>query len=264
MPGLNGVDFYKMVRKDTRWITIPFIFLTAYDAPEEIQAGRMLGVEDYVTKPIDYNELVKIINARLLRSAEVEVAHIHQSYLETVKVLANSIEGRDPFTYEHVERVAAYARRLAKALEWPERHLRILEFGDRLHDIGKVVIPDEILKKSGKLTEDEWNLMKGHPEAGARMVQEISHLRETIPYILYHHERWDGSGYPYGIRGKEIPIEGRLMAIVDVYDALRTARPYHPARSHGEVVRYLRSKSGHEFDKDLVEIFLQTLKKVDE
>jgi putative two-component system response regulator len=189
------------------------------------------------------------------------MAHINQAYLETVNVLANSIEGRDPYTQLHVDRVAMYARWLAEALCWPEAHLRSLEFGARLHDIGKIIVPDHILKKPGALTNEEWALMKQHPIAGAKILHNISHLRPVTAYVLYHHERWDGSGYPQGLKGREIPIEGRLLAIVDVYDALTTIRPYHPARPQHEVQKFLQLRSGTLFDPDLVEIFLKSLQE---
>jgi len=261
MPRMNGVEFYKAVRQNAVWTTIPFIFLTANNTPEDIQLGRSLGVEDYITKPIDPRDLVSIVNARLLRVAQVQMAQIGQAYLETVNVLANAIEGRDPYTRGHVERVASYAERVAVALDWPPDQLRILDFGARLHDIGKIVVPDHILKKGGPLTEAEWDVMKQHPEAGAKILSEISHLRETIPYILNHHEHWDGTGYPYGLKGKTIPVEGRLLAVVDVYDALTTSRPYHPARPPAEVVKFLQLKSGVFFDPHMVEAFIAVLEK---
>lgn len=260
MPNMNGIEFYKAVSKNPRWVAIPFIFLTSSNNPEDIQAGRLLGVEDYLTKPIDHNDLVKIINARLLRASAVQFAHMDRAYLDTVNVLANSIEGRDPYTHGHVERVSMYARWMAEELRWPDDNMRMLEFGSRLHDIGKIIIPDNILKKSGPLTDEEWNLMKQHTIAGAKIVRNIGHLQGTLPFILFHHERWDGSGYPEGKAGREIPIEGRLLAIADVYDALTTARPYHPARPQAEVIQYLKMMSGKEFDPDLIQIFLKVLK----
>jgi len=260
MPDMDGIEFYQAVRKNPQWVAIPFIFLTGNNSPESIQTGRELGVEDYLTKPIHANELVKIVNARLLRSAEVRVAHIDQAYLETVNVLANTIEGRDPLTHGHVERVATYARWLAEEMGWPEENLRMLEFGSRLHDIGKIIVPDHILNKPQALTPEEWALMRRHTEAGAKILQNIQHLKAITPYVLYHHERWDGSGYPHGLKGKEIPLEGRLLSIVDVYDALTTTRPYHPKRPHNEVIKFLIMQAGKQFDPDLTAIFIHVLK----
>ncbi len=261
MPKMSGLDFYKTVRQNPCWTAIPFIYLTSYASPEEIQHGRELGVEDYLAKPIDPSNLVKIVNARLLRTAELRVALIDQAYLETVNVLANTIEGRDPYTHGHVERVAAYAQCLAQELGWPEENLRLLAFGARLHDIGKIIVPDHILKKGGGLSPEEWALMKQHPIAGAKILRNIRHLQAAEPYVLHHHERWDGSGYPFGLHGREIPMEGRLLALADVYDALTTARPYHPARPRPEVFAYLNIRAGKHFDPDLVPIFLQAIQK---
>jgi putative two-component system response regulator len=259
MPNLSGIDFYRALRENPRWVPIPFVFLTGNNSPDDIRQGRQLGVEDYLTKPIDSADLLATISARLLRSAEVQIAQIDRAYLETVNVLANTIEGRDPYTHGHVERVADYGRRLAEALGWAPEHLRTLEFGARLHDIGKIIIPDSILNKPTPLTAAEWEAMRQHPVAGARILREISHLQSAIPYVLYHHERWDGTGYPSGLRGKDIPVEGRVLAIVDVYDALTTARPYHPPRTSYEVCQYLQMNSGRLFDNNLVTVFLEVV-----
>jgi putative two-component system response regulator len=259
MPRMNGTEFYQALRKNPRWLPIPFIFLTANDAPVDIRAGRALGVEDYLTKPIDTADLLAVVNARLLRVLEVEVAQIGRAYLETVNVLANTIEGRDSYTHGHVERVAAYSRPLAEALGWAPEHLRTLEFGARLHDIGKIVVPDSVLNKPSSLSHDEWTIMKRHPAAGAQILREITHLQVALPYVLFHHERWDGSGYPHGLKGKDIPIEGRLLAVADVYDALTTTRPYHPARNSYEVCQFLLANAGRLFDPNLVDLFIRLI-----
>ncbi len=259
MPRMNGLEFYQALRQNPRWLPIPFIFLTANDSPVDVQSGRALGVEDYLTKPIDTADLLTVVNARLLRVLEVEVARIGQAYLETVNVLANTIEGRDAYTHGHVERVAAYSRPVAEALGWAPEHLRTLEFGARLHDIGKIVVPDSVLNKVSSLSHAEWAIMREHPAAGGRILREISHLQVALPYVLFHHERWDGSGYPHGLKGKDIPIEGRLLAVADVYDALTSARPYHPARANHEVLQFLQTNAGRLFDPNLVDIFVRLI-----
>jgi putative two-component system response regulator len=259
MPRKDGIELYKEIRKNPKWVTIPFLFLTSDNSPQSIRLGRELGVEDYLTKPINYQDLINAINGRLLRAAEVEMAHIDQAYLETVTVMANAIEGRDHYTRGHVDRVTKYAVWMAQEMRWPDDQIRMLEFGARLHDIGKIIIPDHILNKTGKLSEEEWDLMKQHPVAGDKILSGISHLQEIRFYVLYHHERWDGAGYPDGLSMREIPIEARLLSIIDVYDALRSARPYHPARPHKEVIGYIEQNAEKQFNPDLVLVFLNVM-----
>jgi len=259
MPNLDGIQFYKETRRNPSWVTIPFIFLAGSNSLDKIRIGQELGVEDFLIKPVEAEELIRTIHGKLLRAAELEVAHIGTAYLETVKVIANAIEGRDRYTRGHVDRVTTYAKWLAEELRWPLDHIRILEFGARLHDIGKVTVPDQILNKPGPLNDEEWFIMRKHPTVGARILRDISHLQSAMPYILYHHERWDGTGYPEGLQGREIPIEARLLAITDVYDAVTTNRPYHPPQRYVDVIELLKSESGKHFDPDLVPIFLNVI-----
>lgn len=261
MPNLDGIQFYKEIRRHPRWVTIPFIFLAETASLDKARIGQELGVEDFLMKPVTPDDLVRTIHGKLLRAAELRAAHVDTAYLETVKALANTIEGRDRYTRGHIDRVTTYARWLAEALRWPNDRLRNLEFGARLHDIGKVTIPDQILNKPGPLDEEEWEIMKTHPVVGAKILRDIGYLQPAIPYILYHHERWDGQGYPKGLAKREIPIEARLLAIVDVYDALTTARPYHPALPYEQVIELLQADAGKHFDPDLVPIFIDVLNK---
>lgn len=256
-PGSNGTPFYQELRSNTLWTAIPVIFLLDRENSSDAHRASVSGGEDVIGKPVDADSLVRIVHARLLRSAELRIALIDQAYLETIEVLANTVEGRDPYTHGHIGRVARYAQWLAEALNWPAEQIRTLAFGARLHDIGKIVIPDQILKKPGDLTAEEWELMKQHPAAGAKIVGRIEHLKQAVNYVLYHHEHWDGTGYPYGLSGRDIPFEGRLLAIADVFDALTTDRPYHPARPVKEVFTFLSLKAGQQFDPDLVTIFIQ-------
>jgi putative two-component system response regulator len=260
-PGMNGVEFFNKIRNDMRLSAIPFVFLTKPTFDHRHQTIRELGVEDWVTKPINPASLTRTINARLLRAAEVKIAHIDQAYLETVEVLANAVEGRDRYTRGHIERVTTYSLWLAEELRWPEENLRTLKFGARLHDIGKIIVPDQILNKAGNLSEKEWELMRQHPSAGAKMLQKISHLEDAIPYILYHHEKWNGQGYPAGLVGREIPLGARILAISDVFDALTTPRPYRSAQPRETAYKYIISESGKHFDPDLVPTFITIIRE---
>jgi putative two-component system response regulator len=248
--------FYDEIRENPRWLPVPIILLI-----EELTDidGIQLDAAEYITKPINPLQLVNAVNKCLLRSAQIQIAHIDLAYLETVTMLANAIESRDSYTHGHVERVTRYARWLAEKLGWPDENLRSLEYGARLHDIGKIIVPDHILLKTGSLTDQEWEEMKKHPEAGASMLVNISHLRDAVPYVLHHHEWWDGSGYPKGLMGREIPIEARIMTIVDVYDALTTNRPYRDAEGSHYVRLHMKELAGKQFDPEMFEIFLEVL-----
>jgi putative two-component system response regulator len=261
LPGMTGREFYFRVRKESRWIPIPFIFLTRNGAVREDGTRPLLSKEDSIGKPVETPALLRKVNGRLLRAAEIQVAHLNQAYLETVSILSKVIEERDSYTHGHIERVANYARWLGEALGWPPERMRMLEFGARMHDVGKIKVPDHILnKKDEPLTPSEWEVMREHPLVGAEIVDKMSYLREAVPYVLYHHERWDGTGYPQSLKKRNIPVEGRVMAIVDVYDALTSDRPYRQKHPPNEVARYLQYKSGSQFDPELVADFLKVLK----
>jgi putative two-component system response regulator len=250
--------FYAEIRDNPRWLPVPIVLLIEKISDiDDIQ----LDAAEYISKPINTLQLVNAVNKCLLRSAQIQIAHIDLAYLETVTMLANAIESRDSYTHGHVERVTKYARWLAEKLGWPDENIRSLEYGARLHDIGKIIVPDHILLKNGPLTDIEWDEMKRHPEAGASMLVNISHLRDAVPYVLYHHEWWDGSGYPQGLLGREIPIEARIMAIVDVYDALTTNRPYRDAEGSSHVKEYMNEFAGKQFDPEMFEIFIKVLEE---
>ena len=261
MPVMNGLDFLKEVRKNRVWSQIPFIFLSANNSDEYIQAGRDLGVEDYLTKPIDSDQLLRIINARLVRSAELRAAIMDQAFLEMIDVLAKTIESRDPYTSGHIDRVARYANWFGKEMGWSESTLRVVNLGARLHDIGKIIVPDQVLKKKGPLTPGEWLQMKKHPVEGVKIIRGVTLLKSATPYILFHHEKWDGSGYPIGLKGKKIPIEGRMLALVDVFDALTNERPYRNAISFDEAIHFVEEQSGNHFDPNLTPIFVRLMRK---
>jgi len=257
----SSEQFFNEVRKNRVWVTIPFVFLSPKSHTANERTTRDVGGDDSITIPFNPQHLIRTVTTRLLRSAEVRVAHMNQAYIETVTMLAKVVEGRDPYTHGHIDRVVSYARRLAYALGWPEDRMPTLELGARLHDLGKIAVRDEVLNKKGPLTVQEWEEMRQHPTTGARMLEPSTYLSGAIPYVLYHHERWDGSGYPHGLAGRAIPIEGRLMAVVDVYDALTTSRPYHPARPSREVIEYMQLRSGSLFDPELVDAFIEVLRQ---
>jgi HD-GYP domain-containing protein (c-di-GMP phosphodiesterase class II) len=225
-----------------------------------VDKARSLGVDDYLFKPFDAPELINAVKARLDRRRVIELFDTRVAHLQTVIMLANVIETRDPYTAGHLERVRRLALNLSFALNWNTEDIAILELGAILHDIGKIVVPSQVLKKTGPLDAEEWKLMRKHPEAGAKMLEGVDHLRAAVPYVLYHHEWWNGSGYPMGLKEDKIPREGRLLAIVDAFDAMTSNRPYHASMPATEAMAELTRYRGIYFDPDMVDTFLNTYK----
>jgi putative two-component system response regulator len=255
MPIMDGIELFDAVRRMPDAATIPFIFLTARGTREDIFAAKSLGADDYITKPITSQELLAAVKARLQRTDELLLAQLKAAYKASLRALANAIESRDHYTRFHVERVNAYAQAVGHELGWSDDQLETLEFGAILHDIGKISIPEAILRKTGPLSKEEWEEMREHPRVGARMVEDIPYLAPAVPTIRAHHERWDGSGYPEGLRDSGIPDSARLLAIVDAFDAMTSDRPYHAAVDTGHAQAEITSQSGRLFDPAMVDAF---------
>lgn len=256
MPVMDGIGLFESIRKLPGGTATPFVFLTARGTREDIFAGKSLGADDYITKPITSQELVSAVRARLARADEMMLAQLRTAYKDSLRILAGAIEARDEYTRDHLDRVSGYARAMGRELGWPEQRLETLDFGSILHDIGKIAVREATLTKPGPLSPEEWAEMRQHPEVGARMVQAVPYLAHAAPMILHHHERWDGSGYPHGLKGEEIPEEARLLAVVDAFDAMTTDRPYHPAYSPERARDEILSLSGRQFDSQMVKAFV--------
>jgi putative two-component system response regulator len=255
MPEMDGFAFFEAVRNKPEWVTIPFVFLTARGEKQDVLTGKDLGAEDYLVKPLTRDELVTAVRSRLSRSRQLHMAQLQQSYETSLTVLANAIEVRDQYTRGHVERVTAYSMVLAEQLGWQENQMEQLRFGAILHDIGKVHISEEILRKKEPLNNEEWAEIKKHPSTGAEMIKDIPYLIPAVPVVRFHHERWDGKGYPHGLRREEIPMVARIVSVADGFDAMTTSRPYHPALSSEEAYHEIMAKSGTQFDPAVVAAF---------
>ena len=257
MPEMDGFAFLEAVRSREKGAAVPFLFLSAYSQKSNLSQARRLAVDDYLIKPFDALELLAAVRVRLDRRQAVQIFDTREAHLQTVLLMANTIEARDFYTHQHITRVQEIALLFGRALQWGEASLAILEFGAILHDIGKLIVPSAILNKKTALTPEEWKTMRQHSESGAKMLEGVHHLKPAIPFILAHHERWDGSGYPHGLKGENIPLEGRMMALVDVYEALTSDRSYHKGRSKETALTMIKEKSGTHFDPFLVEEFLK-------
>ena len=177
--------------------------------------------------------------------------------MSTLLALSRAIEARDPYSSGHAIRVGAMAEVVAFRLGWDEADIELLRMGAALHDIGKLAVPEQILSKPGPLDDDELAEMRRHPEKGARMVARVKALQLAVPAVLYHHERWDGRGYPVGVEGDAIPPEARVLAVVDAFDAMTTDRSYRRAVSEEGAVNELERCSGTQFDPEVVRVFAE-------
>jgi putative two-component system response regulator len=255
MPEMDGYAFFDQVRIKPEWVSIPFIFLTARRGREDVFTGKKLGVEDYLVKPITRQELVTTVRSRLARNQQLLLAQLEYAYESSLIMLANAIELRDKYTRGHVERVRNNAMAIARQLGWTEPQQSQLAYGSILHDIGKIHILGSVLSKTSPLNEDEWEEMKKHPTIGAQMIENISYLKPAIPIIRFHHERWDGTGYPHGLAGEEIPLGARIVAVADSLDAMITDRAYRPRLTADEGFEEIVRCSGTQFDPTVVKAF---------
>ncbi len=263
MPEMDGYEFYDHVRARPEWLAIPFIFLTARGDRADVLESKKLGVEDYLIKPIDRLELVSTIRSRLERSQQLMLAQLQQAYEASLIMLANAIELRDSYTRGHVERVRDLSVKIAEQLGMSGNQTNILKFGAILHDIGKIYVRESVLRKPGSLDPDEWTEMKRHAKIGADLLERIPYLTAAIPIIQYHHERWDGKGYPEGLSGDAIPIEARIVSVADSYDAMTTARVYQPACTPEEAVNEIVAGVGIRYDPKVVEAFLSIVDRLE-
>jgi cyclic di-GMP phosphodiesterase len=255
MPGINGIDLCRQLKGDPMTHLIPVVLLTAERELDSRVAGLEAGADDYFTKPVHPRELEARLQSLVRLRRALEELEEAESLITS---LALTIEARDPYTAGHCVRLAARAMAFGERLGLGEDDLKALRLGGFLHDLGKIAVPDGVLLKAGPLSAEERRLMEGHPAAGDRLVGPMRTLGLVRPIIRHHHERWDGRGYPDRIGGEEVPLLARLMAIVDVHDALCTQRPYKSPYDEEDALRSLRegARTG-QFDPDLVRVFLE-------
>ena len=257
MPVMDGYAFYDAVRSRPEGVAVPFIFLTARGERDEIMRGKNLGAEDYLVKPLTRGELLSAVQARLTRFRQLQIAQLEQSYQSSLSVLANAIEGRDQYTHGHVERVTTYAVAIAEQVGLRGKRMDHLQWGAILHDVGKIFVNEEILKKPFPLTDLEWVEIKQHPIKGAEMLKDIPYLAPAIPIVRHHHELWNGRGYPGGLAGETIPLEARIVTLTDAFDAMTSTRSYHPAIPLAKACEEIVSGAGKYYDPVIVNAFLK-------
>lgn len=271
MPGMTGFEVCQRIRNDPQIAEIPIIILTALDDRESLLNALKAGADDFISKPFDRYELrarlmgitrlnryQKLIQERAkLRDANTQLL---SAYEATIEGWSHALDLRDRETEGHSRRVTQLTVKLAQALGIDDNEIMHIRRGALLHDMGKIGIPDSILHKPDKLTDEEWKIMRQHPQLAYDMLYPIEYLRPALEIPLTHHEKWDGSGYPRGLKGEEIPIVARLFAVVDVWDALTSDRPYRPAWSLEQALAYIREQSGKHFDPQVVDLFFKVVK----
>src|ERR1700677_27890 len=259
MPGKSGYELCRELKEDSKTRLIPIVMITGLTDREDRLKGIEAGADDFLTKPISSEELFARVSSLLKLKEFTDELETVDSVLCT---LGLSVEARDPYTEGHCERLARNATELGRFLGVDEENIVALRRGGYLHDLGKIAVPDEILKKGSDLTPEEWAIMKQHPVTGEKICRPLKSLRLVLPIIRHHHEHSDGSGYPDGLRDREIPLLPRILQVVDIYDALRTERPYKPALSHEQAAVTMRAEARNGlWNEELVSEFFAMLDK---
>ena len=241
MPHLTGFQACAKIKNNPDTDLIPVILITALSDRQDRIEGIKVGADDFLTRPVDRTELLARVRSLLRLKQRTDELERAESVLFS---LARSIEGKDPYTHGHCERLADYSARLAEQIGLPEDQITALRRAGFVHDVGKIAIPDAILLKPGRLTPNEWTIIREHSVIGERICAPLKSFRFVLPIIRHHHEKLDGSGYPDGLRGEAIPMTARVLQIVDVYDALTTDRPYKKAFSITNALQTMKEEVG--------------------
>ncbi len=261
MPNMSGFDVCKALKQDQETAAIPVIFVTAMQEEIDEANGFSLGAVDYITKPIS----PAIVRARVKNHLSLVQADLLKSaQLELIQRLSHAAEYKDNETGEHIIRMSRYCHIIALAVGMGEQQAESLLLAAPMHDIGKIGIPDNILLKPGKLDNDEYQHMKAHATIGADILAGSNSALIQLAHrlALEHHERFDGNGYPNGLKGEEISIEGRICSIADVFDALTSRRPYKEPWPVEQAIELMREEKGKHFDPELVDVFISQLDEI--
>ncbi len=289
MPELDGISLCKIIKNNPDTLDIGVILITAAHDLDTRVKGLASGADDFLNKPFfipelkarilslskikKYRDFLKNYQIILEQEVEKKTAELQKTYLELqiayneikelsleiIHKLAKAAEYKDEYTGFHIQRISFYSTKIAEYLGLTKNQIELIRYGSPLHDIGKISIPDNILLKPGPLNKEEWEIMKKHTIIGAQLLagSKIKYLRAAQKIALYHHEKWDGTGYPYGLKEKKIPLFARIVAIADVFDALTSDRPYRKALPIEKAFEIIKSKAGTHFDPQLVKIFLE-------
>lgn len=258
MPGMDGYEVCRAVKANLLTQAIPVIFVTSLAELGNEEAGFAAGCVDYLTKPVSAGIVRARVKTHLSLVSTTQLEHSHR---DAIYMLGEAGHYNDNDTGVHIWRMAAYSRALAKALGWSEVQCELLELAAAMHDMGKIGLPDAILRKPDKLNAEEWRIMQSHTRIGYEILSKSNAplFKLAAEIALHHHEKWDGSGYPDGLAGQNIPQVARIVAIADVFDALTMKRPYKEAWSIEKILDFMNDGSGIHFDPLLLERYLSIL-----
>jgi putative two-component system response regulator len=294
MPGLDGFQVCRRIRQDSHGAALPVIMVTSQATREDRLLAVEAGANDFIAKPVDETELrvrttsllkmkeaqdaLKRYQAQLEQMVEERTASLRRALdemaeaqrrayiaqLETVERLAMVAEYKDKVTARHIRRMSEYCAIIARGLKLPPGEVELILHASRMHDVGKIAVPDAILRKPSSLDEPEWTVMRRHATIGSLILDNSSSeiLQAARVIALCHHERWDGGGYPRGLAGEDIPLWGRICAVADVFDAITSVRPYKPAYSNDEAFDVLHNGRGTQFDPRVVDVFFEQLDEI--
>jgi putative two-component system response regulator len=258
LPRMDGFEICRQLRADPLTATLPVIIITAHTALDDMVKALDAGADDFLAKPVQHVELLaRMRSAMRLRKAITSLERATQ----IVAALANAVEAKDLGLVHHCRWLAHHAARVGAQVGLRGEELEAVAYGALLHDVGKIGVPEHLLRKEGPLSEDEWRVMRRHPEIGERICRPLRASRGFAPIIRHHHEHFDGRGYPDGLRATQIPLGARIVTIADAYEAMVHGRPYQPSQSHDRSADELKRKRGQQFDPELVPIFLDELER---
>ncbi len=268
MPVMEGTEFFKHVRETNPQI-IKILLTGHVDTDIIVSSINDCDLFQYILKPFEPEELKIAVESGITKYSmsynnKIFYKELRELFYKTIRAISNALDTKDSYTNGHSLRVTLYSMILAKQLGLDEDYMEDIEIAGLLHDIGKIAMPKSILCKNGKLTDEEFAIMKSHPVRGEKIVINIKKLQMISEWVKSHHERWDGKGYPDALKGENIPLAGRIIALADTYDAMTSTRPYRTALSHETAISEIKRCAGTQFDPRLADIFVSLSDEIDD